>query len=432
MKGYTILIIAITACCTIAQPAWGQKEYTLDECRAAALKQNIRIRKANNETESSKQTEKEMFTKFFPSVSASATAFSANKNLIEMNVAPGMNLSLLKNGVSGSVLATQPVFAGGQIVNGNKLAKVGTEVSKIQMQQSENEVSYTVEQYFWQIISLKEKLKTVVSIKTMLQTLNNDAQSAVNAGVRNRNDLLQVELKQNSIEADRLKLINAIDISKKVLAQYVGEQLDSFDIKEQPIELKELQRPLELMRNHQTSLMLTPEYGLLRKNIEVQNLQKKIEIGKQLPSVGIGAGYIHDYIFDKNNSYGIAFATISVPISDWWGGSHAIKRRKIQLKIAQDELKDNSELLILKMQKNWNELDDAYQQILLSNKSIEQASENLRLHEDYYKAGTVNMSNLLEAQSLYQQSKNQYIDAFAEYQVKKVAYLQSTGETAIK
>ena len=84
MKGYTILIIAITACCTIAQPAWGQKEYTLDECRAAALKQNIRIRKANNETESSKQTEKEMFTKFFPSVSASATAFSANKNLIEM------------------------------------------------------------------------------------------------------------------------------------------------------------------------------------------------------------------------------------------------------------------------------------------------------------------------------------------------------------
>ncbi len=42
------------------------------------------------------------------------------------------------------------------------------------------------------------------------------------------------------------------------------------------------------------------------------------------------------------------------------------------------------------------------------------------------------MSNLLEAQSLYQQSKNQYIDAFAEYQVKKVAYLQSTGETAIK
>ena len=163
------------------------------------------------------------------------------------------------------------------------------------------------------------------------------------------------------------------------------------------MELKELQRPLELMRNHQTSLMLTPEYELLRKNIEVQNLQKKIEIGKQLPSVGIGAGYMHDYIFDKNNSYGIAFATISVPISDWWGGSHAIKRRKIQLKIAQDELKDNSELLILKMQKNWNELDDAYQQILLSNKSIEQASENLRLHEDYYKAGTVNMYFFIQA-----------------------------------
>ena len=53
-------------------------------------------------------------------------------------------------------------------------------------------------------------------------------------------------------------------------------------------------------------------------------------------------------------------------------------------------------------------------------------------NEKTFKELKTYMSNLLEAQSLYQQSKNQYIDAFAEYQVKKVAYLQSTGETAIK
>ncbi len=426
---YRITLTAMIAiCCTIIQPAWGQKEFTLEECKTAALKQNIKIRKAIHEIQSTQQTEKESFTKYFPSVSASATAFSANKNLIEMDVTPEMSLSLLKNGIIGGVTATQPIFAGGQIINSNRLAKVGTEVSKIQMQQSENEVYYTVEQYFWQIISLKEKLKTVMTMEEMLQSLNKDAQLAVNAGVRNRNDLLQVELKQNNTEADRLKLINAIAISKKVLAQYIGVKLDSFDIKGYAMSVEELQYPMELMRNHQSALPLTPEYALLQKNVEAHALQKKIEVGKKLPSLGIGAGYMHDYIFDKNNSYGIAFATISIPISDWWGGSHAIKKRNIQLKMAQDELKDNSELLILNMQKNWNELDDAYQQILLSYKSIEQSTENLRLHEDYYKAGTVTMSNLLEAQSLYQQSKNQYIDAYAQYQIKKVAYLQSTGE----
>jgi hypothetical protein len=32
--------------------------------------------------------------------------------------------SMMKHGLLGSVTALQPVFAGGQIVNGNRLAKV--------------------------------------------------------------------------------------------------------------------------------------------------------------------------------------------------------------------------------------------------------------------------------------------------------------------
>ena len=39
------------------------------------------------------------------------------------------------------VTAIQPVFAGGQIVNGNKLADLALEVSRYQMRQSEDEVA---------------------------------------------------------------------------------------------------------------------------------------------------------------------------------------------------------------------------------------------------------------------------------------------------
>jgi hypothetical protein len=49
----------------------------------------------------------------------------------------------MKNGTIGSLMAVQPVFAGGQIINGNKLAKVGEEVSRLQLQLSENEVEKT-------------------------------------------------------------------------------------------------------------------------------------------------------------------------------------------------------------------------------------------------------------------------------------------------
>lgn len=79
------------------------------------------------------------------------------------------------------------------------------------------------------------------------------------------------------------------------------------------------------------------------------------------------------------------------------------------------------------MQQSWNDLSDAHKKMLIARESIEQATENLRLHEDYYRAGTTTMSDLLEAQILYQQSRDSYVEAFSAFKIKTVEYLQATG-----
>lgn len=65
-------------------------------------------------------------------MTAGGGGFIANKGLIEMELAPGMGASFAKDGIIGGVAAMQPVFAGGQIVNGNKLAKLGADVGRIE------------------------------------------------------------------------------------------------------------------------------------------------------------------------------------------------------------------------------------------------------------------------------------------------------------
>ena len=82
------------------------------------------------------------------------------------------------------------------------------------------------------------------------------------------------------------------------------------------------------------------------------------------------------------------------------------------------------------MQNAWNGVQEAYQQLQLSERSIEQAEENLRLNRDYYRAGTSRMSDLLEAQLLYQQSLDKHTDAFADYQNKLLEYRQAIGHNA--
>ena len=356
---------------------------------------------------------------------------------------------MMKNGTIAGVSAVQPVFAGGQIINGNRLAKVGEDVSRLQLQLSENEVEKQTEQYYWQLVSLLEKMKTIEAVQSLLADIYKDVDVTVRAGVAMRNDLLQVQLRQNDVESQKLKVKNGIFIVKQLLGQYCGLRptpdpdsptpgpsrgegsIYNFDIILPDIDQQDysLPSPREGMGVGLLGLLgLLPEYQLLNKQVEATKLQKKMEVGKNLPSVGVGAGYNYHNLLENDRTFGMVFATVSIPISDWWGGSHAIKRKKIEQQKAEEQLADNSELLKIRMQKAWNDVEEARQQLQIAQRSIEQAEENLRLNRDYYRAGTSKMSDLLEAQLLYQQSLDHRTDAYADYQNKLLEYRQATGQ----
>jgi outer membrane protein TolC len=422
----------------------------LEQIKDSALHNNIAVRNAQHGIDAAKEQRREAFTKYFPNVSGTGLWFNANKGMAQTTITPSevvpsdlattlasmlpaaslaslanpVNVSMMKNGTIGSLMAVQPVFAGGQIINGNKLAKVGEDVSRLQLQLSENEVEKTAEQFFWQLASLQEKMKTIEAVDTLLADIHKDVDVAVRAGLAMRNDLLQVQLRQNDIQSQRLKLQNGISIVRLLLSQYCGLRDTSFVITYQ----SDAPSALLSRQDHDQALQGTAEYQLLGKQVEAANLQKKLAVGQNLPSVAVGAGYNYHNLLDNNHTFGMVFATVSVPISDWWGGSHAIKRRKIEYQQAQEQLADNAELLKIRMQNAWNGVEESYQQLKLAKRSIEQAEENLRLNRDYYRAGTSRMSDLLEAQLLYQQSLDKHTDAFADYQNKLLEYRQAIGQ----
>ena len=419
---FFILSIGVLSLATVS----AQRTFTLDECLEQALSNNVRMRNAENEIRMAEHDRKNAFTRYFPSVSASGGGFIANKGLMELNMGPDMSMSMMKDGVVGGVSATLPLFAGGQIVNGNKLTKVSEEVSRTRYRLSENEVRLTTENYYWQVVTLKEKLRTLEVVEARLDTLTRDVEAAVQAGVTTRNDLLQVQLRQNEIKSNRLNVENALALSRELLAQYMGMGLDSVDVA-YAMEGRLPEEPAGLFLPPESALPRTGEYDLLRQNLEATRLQKKIAVGKNLPTVAIGGGYYYDDLLDVGMDFWVGFATVSVPLSGWWGGSHDIKKQKLQVKNAENQLNDQSEMLMIRMRQSWNDLNDAYKQVDIALTSIDQATENLRMQSDYYAAGTCTMSDLLDAQTLFQQSRDKYVEAYAQYEVKKREYLQATG-----
>ena len=446
MKKILSLVVGLNAFLfCAAQPA-----YTLEQILDSARQNNIALRHAKFDIEAARQQRKEAFTTYFPGISGTGAWFNADKGMARMDMNPGemispelgaslammlppealaalsspISMSMMKNGTIAGVNATQPLFAGGQIVNGNRLAKVGEEVASLQMQLTEDEVELTAQQYYWQIISLQEKLKTIDAVEAMLNDIQKDVEVAVRAGLAVRNDLLQVQLRQNEVESQKLKLQNGLSLVKLLLAQYCGLQDTSFTLAANMDDTGEL----PLKEDPEQALPGTAEYQLLDKQVEAAKLQRKIAVGQNLPSVAVGAGYNYHNLMENDRTFGMVYATVSVPLSDWWGGSHAIKRKRIEYQKALDEQQDKSELLRIRMQHSWNNVVEARQQLDLAQRSIEQAEENLRLNRNFYKAGTTKMSDLLEAQLLCQQAHDSYTDAFADYQNKVLEYRQAVGQ----
>lgn len=445
MKKIFIIIVYLVYCCVTAL---SQPSYSLEQIKDSALHNNMAVRSARYNIEAAQQQRKEAFTKFFPNISGTGLWFNANKGMAKMDVNPSeymtpelgaslaqsfpqealaalvnpVSISMMKNGTIAGVQAVQPVFAGGQIIIGNKLAKVGEDVSRLQLQLSENEVEKTAEQYFWQLATLQEKMKTIDAADVLLADIYKDVDVAVRAGVALRNDLLRVQLRQNENASQRLKLQNSLSLVRLLLSQYCGLRDTSFVITYQT----DLAQQIPHLQGTE-ALANLPEYQLLGKQVEATALQQKMAVGQNLPSVAVGAGYNYHNLLDNDHTFGMLFATVSVPISDWWGGSHAIKRKKIEHQKAQEQLADNAQLLQIRMQNAWNDVEESYQQFLLAQRSIEQAEENLRLNRNFYNAGTSKMSDLLEAQMLYQQACDKRTDAFADYQNKLLEYRQSVG-----
>lgn len=423
MKTTILTLAALLAASTMA----AQRVMTVEQCVSDALQYNVKMKNADNDIEAARQTRKQAFTKYFPTVSATGMGFMADNDLLQMSMGGVMEMGLLKNGIMGSVSAQMPLFAGGRILNSNKLAEVGVKTSRLQRELAEDDIVLTAETYFWQVAMLEEKLKTVAAVERQLDKFAKDADAAVAAGVSDRNDMLLVNLRKNETRSNRITLENALTTAKRLLAQYTGHTGDSIDVAAD-MDGGLPPSPLPLYAEPSAALANTAEYALMEQNVRANKLQYKLSLGENLPSVAIGGGYLYNDFLDKSRRSWIGFATISVPLSGWWGGSHDMKRKKLAVKNAENTLQDNSQLLTIGMENKWNDMNDAYRQIGIAMESIKQAEENLRLHDDYYRAGTATMSDLLEAQALYQNSRSAYVEAYAGYQIKKREYMNATGQ----
>ena len=400
---------------------------TLEQCVSLALENNKKAHIANNNVEAAVYLKKEAFTKYFPEIAALGTAFWANHDILQYNLLDIVELGLIKRGKIAGIQALQPVFTGGLIINGNKLAGIEEEVEKIRKNQTENELRLNTEIFFWKLNTLEHSNKVIDSAIEFLDTLEKQVSVMLDAGLITRNDLLKVQLKRNSYLADKVDLQNGILLVKMLLGQYMGLGVSgNFQIvANMPEDVPELESDLFVPSD--LALSMTPDYKLLQKNVEAKKIEKRMEIGSNLPSVVVGAGWYYHDLLRQDHNFGSFQVAINVPLSGWWSGAYGIKRKNLELLNAQNEMQDLSEKLQIEMQDKWNNLTAAHRKMKIEKEGIDQSKENLYLNKMYYEAGMSTISDLLEAETSLKEAEDRFVAAYGEYKTSQAQYLIATG-----
>lgn len=425
----TVLTILVLCCAAVVSA----EVLTLDSCLRAAKQKNCTIQSALLDVQIAQQVKKQVFTKYFPQVNLSAFGFYALEPLVRIYI-PGLmpsqegedavaemfdllreedpnispNIDLLKWGAAAGASAVQPIFMGGRIVTGNKLAKVGIEAAEKQVEISERDVLQEVEDTYWLVAGLYEKRATVAEVNGLLDTIQHVAQVAFDNGLVTQNDLLKVQLKKNEIDTKSVQLENGITLASKLLCQLTGIPYTG-ELELEPFPEEDEVEAVVLVDTFIVSGR--PEAELLQMNIKAEQLRKKLTIGEALPQIGIGVQGGYSNFFERHRWNGFAFAFVRIPITEWWETGHKIKEHNLKIEKAKMMQEDLMGKMTLQNEQAYDQLNEALRLVMQHESALNMAQENYRISLMNYQAGISTMSELLESQALLLQAENAYTDA---------------------
>lgn len=456
---FTIAVMALPAYAVAAatppdtlSTAAKAETLTLDSCLSLARQNNKQLRRAQLDIDKAEQVKHQALTKYFPQVKATALGYHSLHPWVEVGIedfgnasvrdllttlygnygaALGLDntLSLFQYGYQAGVTALQPVYMGGKIVAGNRLAQVGIEAARLQTAITERDLLEQVEESYWLVVGLTEKQQTLQAATALLDTIHRTVQVAVDAGLALPTDLLQVELRQSEMQRTRIQLDNGLALAKRALWQSIAPATS-------PTETQPAPNGLDSVRFdaiHGDSVLLTPpeegggspESSLLALQVRAAELQHRMTLAEALPQVAVGAHYGYSNLqtnvlrngLGSKTGNGAVFVSVSVPLSGWWETGHKLRASSLAVEQARLEQAQGDELLDLRVQQTHDKMVEAYYLMAENRHSVEIARENYRLSAVNYRAGLGTVSDLLAAQTACLQAENGLTDAQIAYRV---------------
>jgi len=338
-----------------------------------------------------------------------------------------------RNIFAGAVVVTQPVFMGGAIIAMNKMADLGEELACNSAEQTRQQTLYSIDQTYWQVVSLRHKQKLAEGYLDLVKKLDGDVQKMIQEGVATRSEGLSVSVKVNEAEMMLTKVNDGLVLSKMLLCQLCGmpidEQIVLTDEENETLNAVEVTPQMEV----EQALENRPELRQLQNMVDMSKQMTNILKAGNLPQVMLMGGYM---VSNPNlfNSFQRKFGgmwnvgvMVRVPIWNWGDVAYKVRASKGATTIARLKMDDAREKITLQVNQSNFRVQEANKKLEMAKVNIQKADENLRTANLGFREGVISTTTVMEAQTAWLQAQSQKIDAEIDVKLSQVNLQKALG-----
>lgn len=339
-----------------------------------------------------------------------------------------------RNVWAGAVTLTQPLYMGGKIRAYHRITKFSEALARTQHDAQLQDLILNTDDAYWTVVSLSYKKKMAESFLDLVNRLDGDVEKMIREGVATKADGLTVKVKVNEAEMLLTKVDNGLALSKMVLCQLCGMDLDTkFTLTDE--DRTDLQVSETVPDDAvQRAWTYRPELKSLDWANKIYEDKVRVVRSEMLPSLALTGGYLvsnpsllngFENKFRGMWNVGIM---LSVPVFHWNEGIYKVKAAKSEVNIARLQQTEAQEKIELQVNQSLFKNTEAQKRLALSEKNMEKAEENLRYADKGFKEGVIPVTNVMEAQTAWLSAQSDRIDAQIDLKLSQT-YLQKAMGT---
>lgn len=410
-------------------------ELSLKDCKEMALQTDEDMRIAQNRVNQSNLDKRVAKTAYLPKIDGMGGAFYLTP---DPSMAGMMDMQMRGVYLAGFSL-TQPIYTGGKIYNANKLAKVGQEVAKEQLEATRMDVLADAEKSYWMYVAVLSKIDMIRSYMTQLDSIYDYTRSAYELGLTTQLSVTRVDTRRSELQYRLRQAQSGAELCRLALCRVIGVEESEPIIPTENIEDNFSQPGIY------AGIDSRPELHMAQKNIEAKKYDVKMVLSDYLPMIGLQLGWnafgnlkmksmvegpdgnYYPYTSTMNYNGFVGAVSLSVPIFHWGEGYKKVKKAKIEVDNAELSLEKSRKLMELQAHQAYSNYTDGLDLIKSAEKAFSEAQQNLNMMQDQYENGLMTLTDLLEAQSQWHSSYSNLIEAKTQYQINRIDYLRSVG-----